>query len=129
MSLVAHGITRILALELADRNYRSPLYMRTKPNAACSEENIIKDLGSLFFTGIASVDMKPIPEKNKKGKPTSTKQSLPHSSIRLFFTPTIYNLHPFQESVTMKVRGLYIILGGFALFHFSVIFSKTLFTS
>lgn len=25
MSLVAHGITQILALELADRNYRSPL--------------------------------------------------------------------------------------------------------
>ena len=49
MSLVAHGITQILPLELADRNYRSPLYMRTKPNTACSEENIIKDLGSLFL--------------------------------------------------------------------------------
>lgn len=49
MSLVAHGITQFLALELADRNYRSPLYMRTKPNAACSKENIIKDLGSLFL--------------------------------------------------------------------------------
>ena len=63
MSLVAHGITQILALELADRNYRSPLYMRMKPNTACSEENIIKDLSSLFFKGIVSVDMKPIPGK------------------------------------------------------------------
>lgn len=70
MSLVAHGITQILALELADKNFRSPLYMRTKPNAACSEENIIKDLGSLFFKGIASVDIKPIPEKNKKTSPS-----------------------------------------------------------
>ena len=69
MSIVAHGITQILALELADRNYRSPLYMRTKPNTACSEENIIKDLGSLFIKGIASVNMKPIPEKNKKASP------------------------------------------------------------
>lgn len=39
--------------------------MRTKPNTACSEENIIKDLSSLFFKGIVSVDMKPIPKKNK----------------------------------------------------------------
>ena len=70
MSLVAHGITQILALELADRNYRSPLYMRTRPGKVCSEENIIKDLGSLFFKVIASVDMKPIPEKNKKASPS-----------------------------------------------------------
>ena len=70
MSLVTHGITQILALELVDRNYRLPLHMRTKPNAACSEENIIKDLGSLFFEGIASVAMKPISEKNKKASPS-----------------------------------------------------------
>ena len=69
MSLVAHGITQILALELADRNYQSPLYMRTKPKAVCSEENIIKDLGSLFLKGIASTVMNPIPDKNKKASP------------------------------------------------------------
>ena len=69
MSLVAHGITQILALELADRNYHSPLYMRTKPKAVCSEENIIKDLGSLFLKGIASTVMKPISDKNKKASP------------------------------------------------------------
>lgn len=75
MSLVAHGITHILALDLADRNYQSPLYMRTKPKAVCSEENIIKDLGSLFLRGIASTVMKPIPDKNKKaslGLPNKT---------------------------------------------------------
>lgn len=63
MSLVAQGITQILALELADRNYQSPLYKGMKPKAACSEENVIKDLGSLFFKGVASVLMKPIHNK------------------------------------------------------------------
>ena len=69
MSLVAHGITQILALELAAKGYRSPLYLRTKPKKVCSEENITRDLGSLFLKGIASTIMKPIPDKNKKASP------------------------------------------------------------
>ena len=69
MSLVAHGITQLLALELAERGYRSPLYLRTKPEKVCSEENITRDLGSLFLKGIASTIMKPIPDKNKKASP------------------------------------------------------------
>lgn len=69
MSLVAHGITQLLALELAGKGYRSPLYLRTRPEKVCSEENIIKDLGSLFFKGIASTIARPIPDKNKMASP------------------------------------------------------------
>lgn len=69
MSLVAHGITQLLALELAERGYRSPLYLRTKPERVCSEENIMKDLGSLFLKGIASAVTRPIPDKNKMASP------------------------------------------------------------
>ena len=69
MSLVAHGITQILALELAAKGYRSPLYLRTKPKKVFSEENIIKDLGSLFSKGIASTITRPILDKNKTESP------------------------------------------------------------
>ena len=69
MSLVSHGITQLLALELAAKGYRSPLYLRTKPEKVCSEENIIRDLGSLFLKGIASTATRPIPDKNKMASP------------------------------------------------------------
>ena len=69
MSLVAHGITQILVLELAAKDYRSPLYLRTQPKKVFSEENIIKDLGSLFSKGIASTITRPILDKNKTESP------------------------------------------------------------